>query len=301
MSAFNHVYSKLRENRFAFKLMMRLKEKGINKAIKDIVGKNRKIRCTPSEMNDAQEFLNQNKKRIEQMLPLLEDDKSRDVWKSVMLYRSKGKPIPRSLWSDNDQYFVEEIIKFDPNEVFVDGGAFVGDTIQHFLNFSRRKGGSVKKIIAFEPDQENIKTLKKHFGKDPRVKVVKKGLSDEDKVLSFLPNGSCGYFLSDGTYEKRTVQDSIIQIPCTSIDGCEECKEATFIKMDIEGAEMDALIGGEKTIKRNYPKLAICIYHSLEDMLRIIEYIHNTYPKYKLYVRHHTASSYETVLYAVTQ
>lgn len=295
------VYLKLRQNRFTFKFMMRLKELGINRVIKDIVGTNRKIRCNPSKMNHAQEFLDQNKKRIEQMLLLLEDEKSRDVWNAVMLYRSIGTPIPRSLWSDNDQYFVEGIIRFDSNEVFVDGGAFIGDTIQHLLNFSKRKGGSVKKIIAFEPDEKNVKRLSENFGKDCRVKVIERGLSDEDKVLSFLPNGSLGYFLSDSTCEKGTAQDRIIQIPCTSIDNCKDCEEATFIKMDIEGAELDALIGGERTIKRNHPKLAICIYHSLEDMIRIIEYIHDTYPEYKLYVRQHTAGRGETVLYAVTQ
>ena len=62
---------------------------------------------------------------------------------------------------------------------------------------------------------------------------------------------------------------------------------------------MDALSGSIKTIRRNKPKLAICLYHSLEDMVRIIEFVHETVPEYKLYVRHHTGDEEETVLYAV--
>lgn len=298
---FVHVYHKLRDNRLSFKFAMRLKELGVNRLIKDTIGMNRKILCTPSEMDAAQAFIDHNEKRIEQMLVLLEDEKSRDVWKSVMQCRAKGRPVPKSLWSDKDQYFPREIIRFGPNEVFVDGGAFIGDTIQHLLNFSKRRGGSIKKIIAFEPDKENIRALNKNFGKDSRVKVIGKGLSDDDKVLSFASDGPNGYFFSNDTCEKETVQDKIVQIPCTSIDNCKDCEEATFVKMDIEGAEMDALIGGEKTIRRNHPKLAICIYHSLEDMVRIIEYIHDTYPEYKLYVRQHMANEIETVLYAVMQ
>ena len=84
-----------------------------------------------------------------------------------------------------------------------------------------------------------------------------------------------------------------------SIDDLEECKDATYIKMDIEGSEMDALKGAKNTIMRNSPKLAICIYHSDEDMLRIVSYVHDLNPSYKLYVRHHSRGSSETVLYAV--
>ena len=74
----------------------------------------------------------------------------------------------------------------------------------------------------------------------------------------------------------------------TAIDLCAECSDASFIKMDIEGAEMKALQGAKDTIKRNHPVLAISIYHSNEDMVRIIPYIHGLIPQYDLYIRHHT-------------
>lgn len=83
------------------------------------------------------------------------------------------------------------------------------------------------------------------------------------------------------------------------MDDVAECKNATFIKMDLEGSEMQALKGAEKIIKANKPKLAICIYHSDKDMLEIIQYIYSLVPEYKFFVRQHANSYNETVLYAV--
>ena len=71
--------------------------------------------------------------------------------------------------------------------------------------------------------------------------------------------------------------------------------------MDIEGAEYPALQGAQQIIKANKPKLAISIYHSNEDMLRLAEYIHEIVPEYKLYIRAHTMGIAETILYAVIE
>lgn len=291
------IYHLMRRSRVTFKAIIRLKEFGVNKWIKDVIGLNSEVTCSEAEMREAREFIRKNRNRIYHMLDLLEDDKSRRVWKAVMLYRAKGRAIPKQMWSDNDQYFVREIIHIGQDEVFIDGGAFVGDSIQHLLNFAKRDGGSIRKVIAFEPDKSNIVNLKSNFAKNKKILIIEKGLSDRKKILSFLSNGSSSYFLQG---EEQTNLENILQIQCTSIDEMPECHDATFIKMDIEGAEMEALIGGAGTIGKNLPKLAICIYHSLEDMVRIAEYLHENYPRYKLYIRQHTANHAETVLYAVT-
>ncbi|WP_442857226.1 FkbM family methyltransferase [Butyrivibrio sp. INlla18] len=76
--------------------------------------------------------------------------------------------------------------------------------------------------------------------------------------------------------------------------------DATFIKMDIEGAEKNAILGAAHIIKKNKPKLVICIYHSDGDMMNIQLVIHEMVPEYKLYVRHHSNSYPETVLYVTT-
>ena len=68
--------------------------------------------------------------------------------------------------------------------------------------------------------------------------------------------------------------------------------------MDIEGSELPALKGAVNIIKRNKPKLAICIYHSDSDMIDIAEWIHTVVPEYRLFVRQHSWEITETVLYA---
>lgn len=75
-------------------------------------------------------------------------------------------------------------------------------------------------------------------------------------------------------------------------------KEATYIKMDIEGAEMAALEGARKTIAKFRPKLAISIYHEDDDLWKIPFYIKKQYPWYRLFIRHYTSVTTETVLYA---
>lgn len=116
------VYHVLRQNKITFKAIIRLKEWGVNRRIKDMIGLNSKGMCSKSEMKEATAFIRKNNDRIDRMLHMLADDKSRKVWKSVMLCRAKGRPLTKSLWSDHDQYFVKDIVKIGRDEVFVDGG-----------------------------------------------------------------------------------------------------------------------------------------------------------------------------------
>ena len=80
---------------------------------------------------------------------------------------------------------------------------------------------------------------------------------------------------------------------------CGSDEKVSFIKMDIEGAELDALEGGRKIIGSYLPKLAICIYHKPEDLWKIPLFIKNNWNDYKIYIRHHTELMTETVCYAV--
>ncbi len=152
-------------------------------------------------------------------------------------------------------------------------------------------GADDLRIIAFEPGKLNMSVLKKEFEKDRRIVFKHSGLSDKTGELYFHEQGSSSYLTSKGN------ENSVI--PVSAIDEVPECKGATWIKMDIEGAEMDALEGARATIKHNKPILTICIYHSDEDMVRIVEWVHELVPDYKLYIRQHTRRNHETVLYAI--
>lgn len=291
------IYHEMQRHYLSFRVLVWLKEHGITRKVNFIISH----KISKKEKNDSVEerqkskaYFAGQKDRTEKVLNLLADKKSKSVWKEAVRYRTSGHPIGRENYSEEDQYFVRDIIHLQDGEVFVDGGSYTGDTIQQFLDTARREKIRFKRIIGFEPDRENYGLVNKFYGKKENIFLIPKGLSDTEKILCFYGAGA-----NFGICENVKNAGGGVKIPVINIDAVPECRDATFIKMDIEGAEMNALRGARMTIQKNHPKLAICIYHSDEDMLRIVEYIHELVPEYQLYVRHHSRSNVETVVYAV--
>jgi FkbM family methyltransferase len=288
-------YSWMQHHYVTFRILTWLKEIGITRKVNSLIlrSNDKQDMAEPNEkMKASGQFYEQNHERLKNVLDLLADEKSKKVLGGVIQYRIHKTPISTELYSENDQYFVKGLIHISPGEVFIDGGAYTGDTIQQFMDTARRQKVRYKKIIAFEPDEKNYKMLSNYYGKKDNVELIKKGLSFKEDTLYFKTAGAAACIVDNDI-------EASYKVPVVNIDSVKACREATWIKMDIEGAEMDALRGAEETIKRNRPKLTICIYHSDEDMIRIIEYIHDIVPEYKLYVRHHSNSSVETVVYAL--
>lgn len=193
---------------------------------------------------------------------------------------------------EEEQYFAPDIIKLHEEEIFVDAGALILDTSKRFINECRKNKISNFKIYAFEPDDisyQKCVNVQKSMG-NVDLKLYNAGLWSENTTLYFDNNGN-------GT-SKIVQQETACSIETIALDDCVSDK-VTFIKMDIEGAELEALKGCKKTIKKYKPKLAICIYHKKEDLLEIPQYIKELVPEYKLYVRHYSNAETETVLYAV--
>ena len=120
--------------------------------------------------------------------------------------------------------------------------------------------------MCFEPDSNNLKYLTRWCRSRDNIVIYEKGTWSHDGELCFEETGSS---------VSRITEDNvgIKRIKVVALDSVPECKDATFIKMDIEGAEWETLQGAVKLIEKNKPKLAVCIYHSDEDMLRIAEMI----------------------------
>ena len=125
-----------------------------------------------------------------------------------------------------------------------------------------------------------------------KVELINAGLWSKDTYLAFH---SAEY---GGSHIVESDEKDGAQVKVVALDSCIRGK-VTFIKMDIEGAELEALKGAKQLIMKYRPKLAICIYHKREDMWEIPYFIKNLVPEYKLYIRHYSNYEYETVLYAV--
>ena len=218
---------------------------------------------------------------------LLQDNQSKQVLLERIGRYLTSSPITAS--ECRKQYFDPEIVTLDPGEVFVDGGMYTGDTAQLFV---RLCNGRYRHYYGFEPDEQNFLTAEKDLMGNERFTLVKKGLWSQEGRLSFSGNLSSGSRLDEGgsgEYAEVTALDMFFQ----------EREAPTFIKMDIEGAEKEALIGAEQIIRCHKPKLAICVYHKPEDIYVLPELINSFREDYRFYLRHYSNTIYETELYAV--
>lgn len=240
-----------------------------------------------------------NKNLFEQTYGWLGDEKSRKTMEQYLAGYIELKEFP---FLDNwcvedveDQYFDKELIRFSEQEIFVDCGAYTGDT---FENFNKRVE-SFKCYYAWEPDSRRFQSLHDNMRKAKgEVKHIKLGVWDKRARLCFSKKNACGEIaeLSEGKSDARGYDvvnvDSIDNILGTQV-------QVTFIKMDIEGSELKALAGARKIIQKNHPILAICVYHKKEDLITIPQYIKELDPDYKLYLRAYYPYCSELVLYAI--
>ena len=183
------------------------------------------------------------------------------------------------------QYF--DVFSPVDDEVIIDAGAYDGTTALQFLEWGK---GKVKYVYSFEFDPENAakceENLKPYADK---ITLIKKGTWDKDEVLHANASGGAGSSIrSEGSKS----------VYLTAIDNVVKDEHVTFIKMDVEGAELKSLMGARSTIINNHPRLAICVYHKPEDLYEIPGYILSLVPEYKFLLRHYCSREYETVLYA---
>lgn len=248
-----------------------------------------------SDMNEkAIDFFTSSEKRIENILCWLADDKSRDTFKKLINMRQyyKKEDIPE--YNYFDQYLPNDLSDFSfrwmGGEVIIDCGAFNGDVTRKLA----KRIAKYEKIYAFEPDKNNVKQLNKRCKHMKNIEIIEAACSNRNGILSFVEMDTSG-----GSYVSNNSDEKSKQVKCLTIDTVINDGRCDFIKMDIEGAEWDALHGARETIVKNKPRLAISIYHSDEDMIRLIEYIHELVPEYRLFIRAHTMGIAETILYAV--
>ncbi len=192
------------------------------------------------------------------------------------------------------QYLAHDIpLEIDYSN-FIDCGGFDGDTIRSFVN----NGIAMKNIAVFEPQndlcQKISRYIRENAGKFCSATVFPCGVHSQTEKFRFAVS-------SDAPSASKIDENGNDIIQCVSIDDVLQGFNPTFIKMDIEGAEVGALKGARDTITTNHPYLAICVYHSLSDIWEIPLLIKSFYNGYRFYLRSYNYMGLETVLYAVPE
>jgi FkbM family methyltransferase len=231
------------------------------------------------------------KNKVCRLLDAVEDEASKKVVRAIVHnWFTRSKRFSYEGVCTEDQYFPSEIVALNDHEVFVDVGAFDGDTTKTFLS----RVGDFDKIIAYELDKTCFRKFKQYASTlDDSVKhkvvLYNLGLYDRNQTITYIPNSTSSAIKLSADEQADVVRlsDHLHQ------------EKITFVKMDIEGAEVKALLGAEEIIKKRAPKLAVCVYHTPEHLWKIPLYLKKIVPEYKVYLRHHTAVEYETVCYAV--
>ena len=207
-------------------------------------------------------------------------------WRYWLDFSALSLPVDAS-----DTYFPMDLVSPVPSEVFVDCGSFDGDSIQ---SFNRHWGTEFHHIFAFEPDPVNRGLLAsnvKAMGIDDRVTPMPYAVGNI--------NGDVSFAFSSSAASHVTTQNTGAAVACRRLDDIAWPVIPTYIKMDIEGAEPEALAGAAELLRRHQPVLAVCTYHRSEHLWQIPNLIRSISSEYQLFLRRYAEECWEGVCYAI--
>ena len=239
--------------------------------------------------------------RIDAVYYSFADERSREVLYHVLLaHYEQDKRHFQPIFEDR-QYWCMGFLENTADHVFVDAGAYTGDTMEDFV---RRTHGKFHEIISFEPTKSLFKNveerkafLSQRWGlQDWQITPVYGGVGEVDCEMPLIIKDSDTNGAGNSFYDIAERTGETVHV--YALDSYLKGDRVTFIKADIEGFELEMLKGAKETIQRWRPDLAICVYHKTSDIYKIPEYIKRLVPEYKIYLRHHHDDYSETVLYA---
>ncbi len=232
-----------------------------------------------------------NLNNIETVYQMLTDEESKLTFLNVLMYRlTQNRDYALRAYSMTPQYFIPAFRGLGSGERYVDCGAYTGDSFKSYCQYN----DIPKSAYLFEPDNNNRQNMKSNlcsYKSVSNIKIISKGVYKYSGELYFVERSGQGCHLSE------TPVNNAIKLSVVAIDDVID-EDISFIKMDIEGSEKEALIGAQRHISHSFPKLAICIYHKISDLWEIPLLVMKLFPEYNVFqLRHHTKHVFETVLY----
>lgn len=245
---------------------------------------NLKLKAPPFIVDFKDDFLN-NKQEYQKIYNMLEDKKSKYFFTKILNFKQTFDLTFMQGFTNNhkEQYFDKELIPQISNIDFLDGGGYIGDTLPFIIeNFP-----TFNNIYLVEPSSLHIKIAKRNFKNIKNIKFINQGLG---KKREFNNNdidisNNCNH-----NYQATSTD---------TIDNILGNNNIDFIKLDIEGSEVDAILGAKKSILAYHPILTICIYHKASHWYEVPNIVFSIRQDYKIYLRHYMEGIYETVLYFI--
>ena len=225
--------------------------------------------------NSNYEYIKDNIDKFLETYEMFEDNFSRKTMLAYLRADISGSVLYLSNVLRVGEWFNELNLDFVIGGTFIDCGAFTGDTVEKFVNFTNN---DYKKIYAIEADPKNFTRLER-FIKDKEyknVECINCGVWNEKGTISFSSRGSVGSMIVDS---------GDVTVPTDTIDNIVNNQPVTLIKMNIEGAELNALKGALNTLKNYRPSLAFSAYHRREDLITLPQFIKDVYKDCKIYLR----------------
>lgn len=207
---------------------------------------------------------------------LLADAQSQLVFERLLELKISAEPA--LLWSlATPRVEALELLALTESEIFLDGGAYRGDSIDELLAVA---GGKFCEITAFEPDRRAFRQLAKRYGSCENIRLINSALGGIDGEIRMLDNRGRGSRIAGQTPADKAGTPG----KCMTIDALG--LRPTLIKLDVEGGELSALMSAERTIRAHRPKLHIALYHRATDFFKLPLYI-SSCGEYRLYLRQH--------------
>ena len=239
---------------------------------------------------------------FQKVYDLLEDDLSKKFMTAFLnssISSDSSYFLKNNYTVDND-YFQKDIMKLEDNEVFVDCGACDGSTVKEFIENMKKNKVKYSKIFALEPDNNNFISLKKEFEDNSSIICINKAAYSEKskfKMEGERESSTLVKVFDDLSNLKDAYSDNIVH--ADTLDNIVKDEKVTFLAMDVEGSELEALKGAADIIKKYKPKLAISAYHKKEDLYTLILYIKKICPEYKIYMRALVPTCFDFTIFAI--
>jgi FkbM family methyltransferase len=227
------------------------------------------------------ELIFNNINNINKVYNMLSDDHSKNLLQSICEFRT-GNDNNYSHFIDQEPQYFNSITLQDDIKYYIDGGAYNGDTFQQLQNST-----AIDKAMLFEPDTDNFKKLTKNVVSAVCLPLA---ISDKTELLTFnMGHGESSNLNTNGGNKVMAI----------SLDDMFAKVNVDFIKLDLEGGEIPALLGAKNLIKFARPKLAISLYHRPEDLWEIPLLLYSICNNYNFYIRQHFYNSFDSVLYGI--